>query len=40
MTSDVIGDVVARWHRFLAGEEPGGLDELLAEDVVFYGTLS
>lgn len=29
-------DVVARWHRFVAGEEPDGLDALLAEDVVFF----
>jgi ketosteroid isomerase-like protein len=32
----VIDDVIARWHRYLGGELPGGLDELLAEDVVFY----
>jgi hypothetical protein len=32
----VIDDVVARWHRYLGGELPGGLDELLADDVVFY----
>ena len=32
----MIDDVVQRWHRFLAGELPGGLDELLAEDVVFW----
>ena len=32
----VIEDVVARWHRFLTGDLPGGLDELLADDVVFY----
>jgi hypothetical protein len=32
----VIDDVIARWHRFLGGELPGGLDELLADDVVFY----
>jgi len=32
----VIDDVIARWHRHMAGELPGGLDELLADDVVFY----
>jgi hypothetical protein len=32
----VIEDAIARWHRYLGGELPGGLDELLADDVVFY----
>lgn len=32
----MIDDVVARWHRYMSGELPGGLDELLAGDVVFY----
>jgi SnoaL-like protein len=32
----VIDDAIARWHRYLGGELPGGLDGLLAEDVVFY----
>ena len=32
----MIDDVIARWHRFMGGELPGGLDELLADDVVFY----
>jgi SnoaL-like protein len=32
----VIKDVIARWHRYLGGELPGGLEELLADDVVFY----
>lgn len=32
----MIDDVIARWHRYLDGELPGGLDELLADDVVFY----
>lgn len=27
---------VADWHLFLAGKHPGGLDELLHDDVVFY----
>ncbi len=36
MIEDVIGDVIARWHRYLGGDLPGGLGELLADDVVFY----
>jgi hypothetical protein len=32
----VIHDVVERWHRYLAGDLPGGLDELLGDEVVFY----
>ena len=32
----MIDDVIARWHRYLGGELPGGLDDLLADDVVFY----
>jgi hypothetical protein len=32
----VIDDVIARWHRYLGGELHGGLDELLADEVVFY----
>lgn len=32
----MIDDVVDRWHRYMSGELPGGLDELLAGDVVFY----
>jgi hypothetical protein len=31
----VIDDVIARWHRYMAGDLPGGLDGLLADDVVF-----
>jgi len=27
------------WHRHLRGELPGGLDALLAEDVVFYSPI-
>jgi hypothetical protein len=34
--STPIERAVADWHRFLAGEYPGGLDELLHDDVVFY----
>ena len=32
----MIDDVIARWHRYVDGDLPGGLDELLADDVVFY----
>ena len=36
MIDDAIHDVISRWHRYLGGELPGALDELLADDVVFY----
>jgi hypothetical protein len=36
VTDAVIDVVIDRWHRHLRGELPGGLDELLADDVVFY----
>jgi hypothetical protein len=29
-------DVVDRWHRFMRGELPDGLDALLDDDVIFY----
>ena len=32
----MIDDVIARWHRYLGGDLPGGLDSLLADEVVFY----
>jgi hypothetical protein len=32
----VIEDVIEGWHRYMRGELPGGLDELLADEVVFY----
>ena len=35
----MIEDVIDRWHRHLAGELPGALDELLADDVVFYSPI-
>jgi hypothetical protein len=35
----VIADVVTRWHAFIRGELPGGLDELLDDDVVFYSPI-
>ncbi len=30
---------IADWHRVLRGELPGGLDELLEDDVVFYSPI-
>jgi hypothetical protein len=35
----VINDVVERWHRHLRGDLPGGLDELLDDDVIFYSPI-
>jgi hypothetical protein len=35
-TGNVIEGVIERWHQNLRGTLPGGLDELLADDVVFY----
>jgi len=32
----MIEDTIERWHRHLRGDLPGGLDELLDDDVVFY----
>jgi hypothetical protein len=35
----MIERVVDRWHSFLRGELPGGLEELLDDDVVFYSPI-
>ena len=35
----MIEKCVESWHRFIRGEFPGGLDELLADDVVFYSPI-
>lgn len=35
----MIADVVNRWHAYMRGELPGGLDELLDDDVVFYSPI-
>jgi hypothetical protein len=35
----MIADVVARWHAFIRGEQPGGLDDLLDDDIVFYSPI-
>lgn len=32
----MIQAVIDKWHAYLRGELPGGLDELLDDDVVFY----
>jgi hypothetical protein len=32
----MISGVIERWHQHLRGDLPGGLDDLLADDVVFY----
>ena len=34
-----IHDVIEKWHAHLRGQLPGGLDELLADDVVFYSPI-
>jgi len=35
----MIERVVAHWHSYLRGELPGGLDDLLDDDVVFYSPI-
>jgi hypothetical protein len=35
----MIESVIDRWHAHLRGELPGGLDELLDDDVVFYSPI-
>jgi hypothetical protein len=35
----VIEKTIENWHRHIRGEFPGGLDELLADDVVFYSPI-
>ena len=35
----MIEKVIENWHRLIRGEFPGGLDELLADDVVFYSPI-
>ena len=39
MAADVIEQVIERWHAHLRGELPGGLDELLDDDVVFFSPI-
>jgi hypothetical protein len=35
----MIENVIEKWHAFLHGELPGGLEELLDEEVVFYSPI-
>jgi hypothetical protein len=35
----MIEHVVAQWHAYLSGDLPGGLDDLLDDDVVFYSPI-
>ncbi|MGB0822288.1 MAG: hypothetical protein ACPGR3_06975, partial [Ilumatobacteraceae bacterium] len=35
MANGPIHDVIERWHQHMRGQLPGGLDELLHDDVVF-----
>ena len=35
----MIHQVIDKWHRHIKGELPGGLDELLADDVVFLSPI-
>ena len=35
----MIHDVIERWHRHMRGDLPGGLDELLDDDVIFYSPI-
>jgi hypothetical protein len=35
----VIEKCIENWHRLIRGQFPGGLDELLADDVVFYSPI-
>ena len=39
MSDDPIDEVIEKWHAHLRGQLPGGLDELLADDVVFYSPI-
>lgn len=34
-----IRGVIERWHRYLAGELPGDLEDLLSDEVVFYSPI-
>ena len=35
----IIEQVIEKWHANMRGELPGGLDELLDDDVVFYSPI-
>jgi hypothetical protein len=35
----MIESVIEKWHTYLRGQLPGGLDQLLDDDVVFYSPI-
>jgi hypothetical protein len=37
--ADPIDTLIEKWHAHLRGQLPGGLDELLDDDVVFYSPI-
>ena len=39
MGASTIDETIARWHAYLSGDEPDGLDALLADDVVFFSPI-
>ncbi len=39
MADEPIHECIERWHRHISGSLPGGLDELLHEDVVFLSPI-
>lgn len=39
MADEPIHECIARWHQHISGKLPGGLDELLHEDVVFLSPI-
>ena len=39
MAGNGIEQVIEKWHANMRGELPGGLDELLDDDVVFYSPI-
>jgi hypothetical protein len=39
MADEPIDTCIERWHRHLSGNLPGGLDEILHEDVVFFSPI-
>ena len=32
----MIKENIKKWHQLIKGDFPGGFDELLADDVIFY----
>ena len=39
MGASTIHQTIDRWHAYLRGDDPDGLDALLADDVVFYSPI-